>query len=365
MPAICPIEMPTFTPQNVNVSWDNTSRKAPVVISHNETTVFKLYPPFGRMEKTLMKKAIPTRSGIGSAHKVANAVFHLYAIKCFADRCHPCVHGASFAVFLEDDVEYVEGVSPASFGEFPRLVQDAATDAFLQDGVVKLQLAVGNSGELAGIDQSVNSPGKKSTCVEHSRTVTGWEHTARFLKCQDYTDSHAYVLYHAHAVRIIKSHEILLKKYDGHSFGLCVNPWGSITCGKDPGVLRDFFVQCEHPKDRRPGFERRIELSKEPGRCKGLALAGLSSPWSLLHNNTEGNRVNLGGKSINRYTIMEELQSFVGDSFLVKGSAFPSLYVGAWERTAFCESICSPPTRVLGFMQCSNRLSCMNCVPAV
>ena len=54
-------------------------------------------------------------SGLGAAHKVANAVFHLRALQCLAARCHPCVKSASSAVILEDDVQFVVGESPGNF----------------------------------------------------------------------------------------------------------------------------------------------------------------------------------------------------------------------------------------------------------
>eukprot|EP00965_Chrysotila_dentata_P057051 1892642-Pleurochrysis_carterae.AAC.3 len=82
-------------------------------------TLFAIGAPYGNLHNQVEKGRRRPKSGLGAAHKVANAVFHLRALQCLAVRCHACVQNASFATVLEDDVEFVDGVSPGSAEELP------------------------------------------------------------------------------------------------------------------------------------------------------------------------------------------------------------------------------------------------------
>ena len=81
----------------------------------------------GTWRSTLFGRSL----GLAAAHKVANAVFHLQALQCFARRCHPCVQGdVRAAAIFEDDVEYV--ASPAGGPHLlPTLLEE--TFSFLQE----------------------------------------------------------------------------------------------------------------------------------------------------------------------------------------------------------------------------------------
>ena len=62
-------------------------------------------------------------------------MFHLRALQCFANRCHACTIGVSMAVVVEDDAEFVSGVSPGGDAAlFPRLVSAAAAQALAVAG---------------------------------------------------------------------------------------------------------------------------------------------------------------------------------------------------------------------------------------
>ena len=68
-------------------------------------------------------------NGVGGAHKVANAVFHLRALQCISTRCHECVQGdVRAAAVFEDDVQYVEGVTPAGTAHTPHTLQSAGRE---------------------------------------------------------------------------------------------------------------------------------------------------------------------------------------------------------------------------------------------
>ena len=91
---------------------------------------------------------------------------------------------------------------------------------------------------------------------------------ARLLACSNYTDSHAYVLHVSHARKIVAAHASLVEHggrgsrrcesnpvgprlvrlrllYETVFCDRCVNPWGHVSCASDPGILRDFFKQCD------------------------------------------------------------------------------------------------------------------------
>ena len=154
-------------------------------------------------------------SGIGSAHKVANAVYHLQATRCFATGCHPCVVGASYAAILEDDVQFVDGVSPGtprdrtrtsvshlrhkadvvtgSAAAFPQLLARSMADALRLERN-KLHLSLSHS-------TIVNGSGAR---VPHKRCEADWPGhkwasgsaaggAAMILRCLDFSDSHSYV----------------------------------------------------------------------------------------------------------------------------------------------------------------------------
>ncbi|EOD20947.1 hypothetical protein EMIHUDRAFT_435768, partial [Emiliania huxleyi CCMP1516] len=138
----------------------------------------------------------------------------------------------------------------------------AATAA--AEGGNKLQLAVGNAGQEVDLDYS-----PKKYCEPHARNVTGWD-TARLRVCHHFSDSHAFAVSHAHASAVVAAHAALVAR-DGRGAGACLNPWHSSSCGDDPGVLRDFFEQCDRPKRRQPPSDTRLS-------CRGLLALALPAP---------------------------------------------------------------------------------------
>ncbi len=334
----CRIELPPVTPDHVDVRWTPSAPSEPVVITHRGERIFELHPPFGALQRSVLKKEHATRSSIGAAHKVANAVFHLNAIRTFAERSHPCVRNASWAAIFEDDVEFVKGISPGSAATFPLLIAAAAAQAHEMDGTNKLQLSVGNEGAIAGVQQGVlirdkghGGRRRRAICTSDTRAIVGWEQSgARFLSCKNYCDSHSYLLHHDQAVRLkevrhcttispspyapltrappdAQVHAALMEGGEAR----CVNPWGSESCGQDPGVLRDFYGQCDQLGEGRGRFKRLRLESNQPGRCRGLALAGHAQPWALLHNNTAKHRIELGGSRNDLFPAVQSLVAFL------------------------------------------------------
>ena len=107
----CVVKMATIHADALTVDWNGTLG-APLYLRDKVAaqppagstqpggapeTHIVLRPPYGERFyiQTIKKIRIPL-SGIGSAHKAANAVFHLRAAKCFATRCHPCVATADY-----------------------------------------------------------------------------------------------------------------------------------------------------------------------------------------------------------------------------------------------------------------------------
>lgn len=323
----CRIELPPMHPQDFDVRWEPPVYGSPVRIYLSPSTnassagpqqplastawpqlrvggaspdqpLFVLNAPYGNLRNQIEKghRVGRAKSGLGSGHKVANAYFHLRAIQCLAARCHPCLQriGVHAAAVFEDDVEYVQGSSPGDAATLPQLLHAAAAQTRARDGVTKLQLGVGN----AGSGQEVNVASRKARCHEHTRGVAGWP-TARLLACSNYTDSHAYVLHASHARKIVAAHASLVE-HGGRGSRRCVNPWGHVSCASDPGILRDFFKQCDKALPA-------LHPSHDKLRCSGLALAGQHTPWSLKHNNDDAFRMD-SDEGTDVYPVIAALQ---------------------------------------------------------
>jgi len=190
----CRIELPPTHPQDFDVRWEPPAYGSPVRIylspsanassagpqpplastawpqlrvggTSTDQPLFVINAPYGNLRNQIEKghRVGRAKSGLGSGHKVANAYFHLRAIQCLASRCHPCLQriGVHAAAVLEDDVEYVQGSSPAEAATLPQLLHAAAAQTHARDGVTKLQLGVGN----AGSGQEVNVASRKARCI--------------------------------------------------------------------------------------------------------------------------------------------------------------------------------------------------------
>jgi len=122
---------------------------------------------------------------------------------------------------------------------------------------------------------------------------------ARLLACSNYTDSHAYVLHVSHARKIVAAHASLVE-HGGRGSRRCVNPWGHVSCASDPGILRDFFKQCDRALPA-------LHPSHDKLRCSGLALAGQHTSWSLRHNNDDAFRMH-SDEGTDVYPVVAALQ---------------------------------------------------------
>jgi len=257
-----------------------------------------LRPPYGERFYGQVRRgdAVP-HSGIGSAHKVANAVFHLRATQCFATRCHPCVATAEYALILEDDSVFVPGISPGTPARFPQLVAAAAAQAYATLGANKLHLGVGQNGNLTTVPgvQDDAAHHKPRMCGIRPDVISGHERTgARLLSCSFYYDSHGYVLHRSLAESIVAAQRTLIE-HDGDGRMRCVDPWDSESkrtdlgrCASDPGLLFDFFHQCDRRAPRGEAV-RRVQ-------CVGASLGGANTPWSLKHDNSERYRSGKGAE---------------------------------------------------------------------
>ena len=300
----CHVRLPPVFPEHLHVVWEDPGAGAATpgpVFVYNRTEfarkkglglMLAVHAPYGRFSKGSAGSAHTHKFGIGSAHKIANAIYHLQATRCIADGCHPCVHDATFAAVLEDDVQFVEGVSPGTAELFPQLLARSMRNA-MRLGRNKLHLSLSHSKIVNGSEQRREQ--RKRCDIDWSGQYAGGGGEAMLLRCKGFTDSHSYVLTRELARKIIGAQDMLLQ--EGARTTRCANPWVSRTCAADPAVLDSFFEGC--------AAETRVD---ELTVCKGAVLAPRMRPctprtvgvrretdchpgqthvtWSLFHNNS-------------------------------------------------------------------------------
>mmetsp|Transcript_48705 Transcript_48705/g.156636 ORF Transcript_48705/g.156636 Transcript_48705/m.156636 type:complete len:341 (-) Transcript_48705:188-1210(-) len=295
----CHVRLPPIHPESFDVEWNDAAegRLAPVRVLNrtSRARLITMQPPWGRLDRD-------AEGGIGSAHKVACTMYHVLALECFAARCHPCVAHARFAAVFEDDAVFVPGTSPGTAAGFPALAAAAAAAAFDAHGVNKLHLAV----------QKVKAEGRNGSPNACTRLLgtTSFAGGARLLRCPKFSDSHAYVIEHSQAVRVVTAYRLLLER-DGRASGECVNPWYGDGCATDPGVLAAYFKQCDQLKGRR----------RSNGSCRGALLASAGDTWSLRHEKKQKYRVGLAstGTNVNVYPAIVRLRAAVSnETFLAE-----------------------------------------------
>jgi hypothetical protein len=308
----CHVRLPLTRPEDLRVVWNDRSEgpSAPVRVYEGTASapLFVVPKPWGNLLEEIQESGGNPRNvdgGVASAHKLACSVYHLKALQCLATRCHPCVRQAEFAAIFEDDVEFVAGVSPGSAATYPLLVHRAAQQA-TRLGVTKLQLAVQKMKRSRG-----HAPKCRDLPMQLPQQLVGG-HGARLLSCETvYSDSHAYVVSQAHAVRIIDTWRTLVAA-DGRPVA-CVNPWrfpglssaGKGACADDPALMGAIFDACDalpanatgdaatsgakrrrrKKKDQRR--KKKEEMANEPGRCVGAVLASHNTSWSLRHGKAD------------------------------------------------------------------------------
>ena len=155
-------------------------------------------------------------------------------------------------------------------------------------GVNKLHLGMGQT--LMPINVSFfpdeHARHLKHLCAIQPGAIRGHEGTgARLLRCAFFYDSHGYVLHRSLAESIVVAQRTLVE-HDGDGRRRCVDPWDSeseITslgrCASDPGLLFDFFKQCQRHARRTNQRARRNTTVQ----CVGASLGGAHTPWSLKH----------------------------------------------------------------------------------
>jgi hypothetical protein len=340
----CRVELRTPRPDDFEVVWSgvNSSTGAPgpvlIIGKHTRRPKFVLHYPYGNLAKQFRDLAASFAAGskqpytgIAHAYKVANAAFHLDAIKCLADGCHPCLTNATHATILEDDVVYQERTGPlmpyASPGtdasRVPQLLHLAMTQAVSQQAN-KLQLGVGAAGAAgsnAGQRGGVFSPPMcdRTQHVKGDAAIVGdGKRRATLRRCARFDDSHAYVLTQQYAKRIISAHASLLM-HNGRNHKTCVNPWQHETCGEDPAVLRDFFQQCQARGELRDGSTtdpRKVWGPSTPmgsNPCRGMLLGSEAGAlWTLREDDRDGFKPDLGSKlGKDRYASLEPLFEYL------------------------------------------------------
>lgn len=131
----CQIVLPTVTPSDLQVIWDGeVGRDQPLEVREKSTQerIMVWDSPLSSVRgsgESAKSSLFGNGNGVGGAHKVANAVFHLRALQCFSTRCHECVQGdVRAAAVFEDDVQYVEGVTPAGTAHTPHTLQSAGRE---------------------------------------------------------------------------------------------------------------------------------------------------------------------------------------------------------------------------------------------
>jgi hypothetical protein len=281
--AWCHIRLPTAHAADFDVTWDDDREgvDAPVRIRDKKTSelLFVVNKPWGRI---LLRDS---SSGLGAAHKVACSAFHLRAIRCLAERCHPCVARSRWAAIFEDDVEFVPGRSPGTAAAFPHLLQRAALEAE-QHGVNKVHLAVQRITRGARADWRPGAkadwrPGAKASfCAQLAALAP-----ALLMWCTaKFSDSHAYLLSHAHAARIVGAWKSLLE-FDGqgkkHAAVRCVDPWSApaMPTMSDP-VAPCRSLLCESTGSSATAESAR--LAPSPPHCPPRARARARAPVGLV-----------------------------------------------------------------------------------
>mmetsp|Transcript_27497 Transcript_27497/g.92543 ORF Transcript_27497/g.92543 Transcript_27497/m.92543 type:complete len:226 (-) Transcript_27497:755-1432(-) len=145
----CQIVLPTVTPSDLQVIWDgDVGRDQPLEVREKSTQerIMVWDSPLSSVRgsgESAKSSLFGNGNGVGGAHKVANAVFHLRALQCFSTRCHECVQGdVRAAAVFEDDVQYVEGATPSGgVRHLPALLEQTFELARSTLGVNKLHLA--------------------------------------------------------------------------------------------------------------------------------------------------------------------------------------------------------------------------------